>query len=188
MRPARARPDDRTVSISNRSGAPTWLGPIRQTAFVVEDVETGAQQWVDAHGVGPWFLYDVEIESTSYRGQDIPMRARMGLAQSGGQQIELIQPHPETPSVYNEFLASGGQGVHHVCYWAEISRAVGHFKACGAEVIQSGETAAGNQFVYLSGSCGIPYVELVLPQGSMREFFDTITHAASEWDGTQPFW
>jgi hypothetical protein len=174
------------MSSAVRNDVPIWLGPVRQTAFVVDDIEAAAQQWVDTHGIGPWFLYDVTIEGTTYRGEEVPMRARMGLAQSGGQQIELIQPHPDTPSIYNEFVASAGRGVHHVCYWADLRRAVEHFRASGAEVVQFGKTAAGNEFVYLSGSCGIPYIELVDPQGAMREFFDTIERAAQEWDGTQP--
>ena len=48
----------------------------------------------------------------------------MGLAQSGGQQIELIEPEAGLPSIYTEFVDAGGSGVHHVCYWADIDRAV----------------------------------------------------------------
>ncbi len=167
--------------------APTWLGPVRQTAFVVGDIEAVARQWVDVHGVGPWFLYDVAIEGTSYRGQQVPMRARMGLAQTGAQQIELIQPDPDVASIYNEFVAAGGRGVHHVCYWANIDRAVEHFTESGAELIQDGTTSAGNRFVYLSGSCGVPYIELVHPEGAMQDFFDRIARAGEDWDGRDPF-
>ena len=165
---------------------PTWLGPIRQTAFVVPDIEAAARQWVDVHGVGPWFLYNIDIPGTQYRGQEAPMRARMGLAQSGGQQIELIQPDPDVPSIYNEFLASGGTGVHHVCYWGDLDRSVAHFVAQGADVVQRGVTSAGNGFAYVSGSCGLPYLEFVDPQGQMKAFFDLIAAAADGWDGSQP--
>lgn len=166
--------------------APVWLGPIRQTAFVVDDIEAAAWAWVDGHGVGPWFLYEVDIEGTTYRGRTVPMRARMGLAQTGGQQIELIQPDPDVPSIYTEFLANGGTGVHHVCYWADVTRAVEHFTTTGAQLVQEGVTAAGARFVYLSGSCGLPYVELVDPQGGMKAFFDAIARAADGWDGSDP--
>jgi Glyoxalase/Bleomycin resistance protein/Dioxygenase superfamily len=166
--------------------APIWLGPVRQTAFVVDDIEAAAWTWVDTHGVGPWFLYEVDIAGTTYRGQTVPMRARMGLAQTGGQQIELIQPDPSVPSIYTEFLANGGTGVHHVCYWADLDRAVAHFTDTGAEVVQRGLTAAGNGFVYVTGSAGLPYVELVDPQGQMAAFFDLIARAADGWDGTDP--
>lgn len=49
--------------------APTWLGPIRQTAFVVADIEKSAREWAEVQGVGPWFLYHVEVENTLYRGE-----------------------------------------------------------------------------------------------------------------------
>jgi hypothetical protein len=39
---------------------PTRLGPIRQTAFVVADFEATVREWAEVHGVGPWFLYQVE--------------------------------------------------------------------------------------------------------------------------------
>ena len=74
---------------------PSWLGVIRQTAFVVDDIEREANHWVNFNGIGPWFLYNVDIADTTYRGETVRMKARMGLAQSGTQQIELIEPSPE---------------------------------------------------------------------------------------------
>lgn len=166
--------------------APTWLGPIRQTAFVVNDIEAAAQTWVDDHGVGPWFLYDVDIADTDYRGRTVPMQARMGLAQSGGQQIELIQPQRAHPSLYTEFLEAGGRGVHHVCYWADIDRTRDHFVGQGCELVQHGTTANGNRFLYTTGTAGLPYIEVVDPNESMARFFTHIATAASGWDGSDP--
>lgn len=166
--------------------APTWLGPIRQTAFVVDDIEATAREWVEVHGVGPWFLYQVDIADTWYRGDTVPMRARMGLAQSGGQQIELIQPDLGVPSIYREFLEAGGSGAHHVCYWADVDRTLGHLASAGSERVQEGTTAAGNRFAYTMGAGAIPYIEIVDPVGQMRTFFDAIAAAADGWDGSDP--
>jgi hypothetical protein len=166
--------------------APTWLGPIRQTAFVVDDIEAAANEWVTTHGVGPWFLYNVSVDETQFRGATVPMRARMGLAQSGGQQIELIQPDLDVPSVYTEFTNRGGTGVHHVCYWADIDRATSHFTAHGSDVVLEGVTGNGSRFVYLSGSAGVPFIEIVDPQGPMATFFAHIATSAENWDGSNP--
>lgn len=165
---------------------PTWLGPIRQTAFVVADIEATAREWAEVHGVGPWFLYQVDIADTDYRGSKVPMRARMGLAQTGGQQIELIQPDPDVPSIYREFAEAGGTGVHHVCYWGDVDRLEAHFARGGADLVQQGLTGNGSRFVYMTGSCGVPYVEFVDPQGPMKTFFDSIAAAADGWDGIDP--
>jgi hypothetical protein len=109
----------------------------------------------------------------------------MGLAHTGGQQIELIQPDLSLPSIYREFLEAGGTGVHHVCYWANIERSRQHFEAQGAQVVQHGVTATGNEFLYLSGSCGLPYLEFVDPNESMAAFFAKIAEAAAHWDGVE---
>jgi hypothetical protein len=166
--------------------APTWLGPIRQTAFVVDDIEKAAHDWSATHGVGPWFLYHVEVENTWYRGERVTMRARMGLAQTGGQQIELIQPDLSLPSVYREFLESGGTGVHHVCYWANIEQSRRHFESLGSEVVLHGTTPTGNEFLYMSGQNGFPYIEFVDPNESMATFFAQIADAAINWNGLHP--
>ena len=165
---------------------PTWLGPVRQTAFVVDDVEAAALEWATTHGVGPWLLYSVDIPGTSYRGDVQPLRARMGLAQSGGQQIELIKHDPAVPSIYQEFVDAGGTGLHHVCYWAELEPAKEHFASTGADVVQEGVTANGNGFLYMSGSCGVPYIEIVKPEGAMARLFDHVASMARDWDGTDP--
>ena len=91
---------------------PRGLGTIRQTAYVVDDIEKTAAEWAAVHGVGPFFLYDVDTPSI-YRGRETPMRGRMGLAQSGIQQVELIQPDLSVPSLYTELLYATGPGFHH---------------------------------------------------------------------------
>ena len=54
----------------------------------------------------------------------------MGLAQSGSQQIELIEPS-DNPSIYTEFIDAGKEGIHHICYWANIDDARTHFTSMG---------------------------------------------------------
>ncbi len=163
------------------------LGPLRQSAFVVSDMEAAAAQWVAVHGVGPWTIFDFDLADAQYRGETTRMKARMGLAQSGGQQIELIEPDLAYPSLYKEFLDNGGgSGLHHVCYWADIDAAQAHFTGQGAEVVQHGETSNGNRFLYMTGACGVPYVEIVDPNESMTAFFDHIADIAKDWDGTNP--
>lgn len=167
--------------------APTWMGPVRQTAFVVDDIEAAAWRWVDVHGVGPWFLYEVDIPGTTYRGSTAPMKGRMGLAQTGVQQIELIEPDLAERSIYTEFLdAHGGPGFHHVCHWADLDRAKEHMVAAGSEVVQEGVTGTGNGFLYVTSLVGPPYVEFVNPTGAMASFFDAVRAASVDWDGSDP--
>ena len=165
---------------------PTWLGPIRQSAFLVNDLADGAMEWANTQGIGPFFAYTVSFDETTYRDSTVAMRAGMALAQSGTQQIELIEPDLSVDSVYKEFLDGGGTGLHHVCYWADIDRAVAHFESLGCTLVQHGVTSTGNGFAYLTGTAGVPYIELVDPNASMARFFDSIAESAVNWDGTNP--
>jgi hypothetical protein len=90
------------------------------------------------------------------------------------------------PSLYKEFLDAGGTGVHHICYWADLDRSLAHFGAAGAELVQRGTTPNGVGFMYVSGSCGIPYIEVVDPNDDMMRRFTMIADAAEFWDGTDP--
>ncbi|MFM2115635.1 MAG: hypothetical protein RI908_1376, partial [Actinomycetota bacterium] len=47
----------------------SWLGPIRQTAFVVRNIEEAAHEWIDRYGVGPWFISEMDFPDTVYRGE-----------------------------------------------------------------------------------------------------------------------
>lgn len=167
------------------------LGLVRQTAYVVQNVEVSARAWAALHGVGPFFVYDVDVESV-YRGTPSPMRGRMALAQSGLQQIELIQADRTSPSLYTEWLDANGTGLHHVCYWTDIDAAVAHFVDGGAELVQHGRTGDGNRFAYvgLGGAgpspSGVPFVEFVDPQGGMVALFERVEAAARDWSGNEP--
>ena len=45
------------------------LGPVRQVAYVVKDIETAMQEWIKL-GVGPWFYAaKVPVENFTYKGQ-----------------------------------------------------------------------------------------------------------------------
>ena len=164
---------------------PNLLGSIKQTAFVTHDIEATAQEWVDIHGIGPWFIYTVDIPDTKYGEQFIPLKARMALAQSGSQQIELIEPS-ENPSIYTEFIDAGKEGMHHICYWANIDDARTHFNSIGYEEAQYGVTSNGNEFLYVYGSQDIPFIEIVDPNESMSAFFALVAQSAQDWNGSDP--
>jgi hypothetical protein len=56
----------------------------------------------------------------------------------------------------------------------------------GSEIVLEGVTGNGSRFVYLSGSAGVPYIEIVDPQGPMATFFAYIATSAENWDGSNP--
>ena len=77
------RPTDRTIF---------------QNAWVVEDVEAAAMEWVNKMGVGPFFITDYTpgtFEEITYHGKPSDLAMRVGIAQAGPVQIELIEPISE---------------------------------------------------------------------------------------------
>lgn len=167
----------------------TSLGPIRQLAFVVDDVETAARQWVSSQGAGPFVVYDVDLTETWYRGTTTRLWARMALGQLADQQIELIQPLDAAASVYREYLDAGGTGLHHICYWHDVDAASDHLRLEGYEMVQHGITGGGQRFAYLAGPAGTPYVELVDPEandGAMARFFAHVASLSQGWQGEDP--
>jgi hypothetical protein len=164
-------------------------GPVRQLAFVVDDVVAEARRWAELFGAGPFMWSEAHIPDTVYRGQPVAIRAVMGIGMLDDQQIELIQPIDATPSVYREFLDAKGPGLHHVCFWDDVDAAVGRMQRDGFTLVHHGLTVNGDAFAYLSGPCAVPYVEVVDPEGgsgSMARMFAGLREMADGWDGSDP--
>jgi hypothetical protein len=163
------------------------FGPVRQLAYIVADAEKAALEWVATFGAGPFWVFDVQMTDTWYRGTPgQPLRSRIALGQLGDMQIELICPVDHTPSVYTERPPAG---MHHVCFWHDVDEANRRLVAAGHTLVQEGLTPGGDRFSYLDGPLGAPYIEFVDPgaaSGNMARFFDVIAAASRDWDGQEP--
>ena len=96
-----------------------WFGPVVQQGYVVPDVEAAMQHWL-ARGVGPFVFVDITDFPGVYRDQPISAAMQAGFAYSGEQQIEVITPSPDHPSIYSDFLAHTPQGgLQHLAYWVD---------------------------------------------------------------------
>src|SRR5262249_54325108 len=96
------------------------FGSIAQVGYVVRDIDRALDQWVNAVGVGPFFLVRrLEVESYVHRGKAYDMAFSVAVGNSGPLQIELVMPLDDTPSMWNEFLDQGHEGIHHVAYWTK---------------------------------------------------------------------
>ena len=96
------------------------FGAIRQSGYVVRDIEDAMRHWSDVLGVGPWFYaQDAPIRDFRYRGEPSGLRVSIALANSGPHQIDLIQQRNDAPSLYRDFLEAGHEGLQHVAYWTE---------------------------------------------------------------------
>ncbi|MRH88097.1 VOC family protein [Nocardia sp. SYP-A9097] len=157
-------------------------GSITQIAWVVTDVAQseqflgatlGAQRWTrmpDIH-FGP--------DTCTYRGEPADFTAHISLSYNGDMQLELIQP-VRGDSIYTEFLARGGPGLHHLCLEPDDFDATLKDAAVqGVDVVQQGNMGGQMRFAYLDGAAaGVPYIELAEVGPNMRKFFEQIKKGA----------
>jgi Glyoxalase/Bleomycin resistance protein/Dioxygenase superfamily len=110
--------------------------------------------YVEEYGIGPWDVYEFNpdtVRDLRERGEPVERSWRLALAQVGQVQWELVQPLDDD-SIYAQFLAAHGPGVHHVGvgvgaagYGGTIAELAGR----GREVLLGGEYN-GVSFSYLS--------------------------------------
>ena len=90
--------------------------PVKQVAFVVEDIDSAMRRWWELLEVGPWEAYTMgppRLQGMVVRGEPAEFSFRHALAWSGELQLELVQPQTG-PSIFSEHLDRHGEGVHHV--------------------------------------------------------------------------
>jgi len=130
-----------------------------QVSLIVRDLDAAMRTYVEEYGIGPWGVYEFNPETVRdmhARGEPVAWSWRLAIAQVGQVQWELVQPL-DGDSVYAEFLAEHGPGVHHVGVGvASYDRTVAELTGRGREVLLGGEYN-GITFAYLGtdGDLGV---------------------------------
>ena len=163
---------------------PTTLpGPIRQTGYVVRDLQASVEAWRSL-GIGPW--YTIRELTQRVRIRDIESEPIISIAfsNSGSLQIELIQQHNDAPSAYKEFTDHGREGFHHIAFWAEdYEDALASALSAGSKVMQEGN-GGDTRFTYFDAggvmSAALEVCELNAQNITMNRM---LADAAAAWDG-----
>jgi uncharacterized protein (DUF2126 family) len=165
------------------------FGPIVQNAYVVRDLEAAVHHWSGKVGIGPFFgLEHVGFGPVYLRGAPLRLDMSVAIAQWGNVQIELIQQHDSTPSIYSEFAARHGEGLQHLGVMTpSLDDHLARLQAHGIEPVQWGATATGMRFAYV-GTDVHPggMIELIETGPAVEAFFAMVRKAAAGWDGTRP--
>ncbi len=163
-------------------------GPIFQNGFAVHDWREAAEHWVNVMGVGPFFvLRNIEFDWCEYRGEPVDLDLSVALAFSGGQQIELVQQHNDTPSIYTDFLAHNAPGLQHMGVLIDDLQATLDTQGLRDKIVQQGRTASGINFAYVDTILhNGTMLELIEADEAVRGAFDGMRDAAANWDGADP--
>ncbi len=105
------------------------------------------------------------------RGVDVPYSMKLALAWTGDMMWELIQPI-DGPSIYKEFLAADGEGLHHVLVehrGTDFEAAIAAFSARGCPPLMEGRLGEAH-FAYLDTEGPLKTVLKIVdrPEGYVR--------------------
>ena len=164
------------------------LAPVMQLAFVPRDVDAALDFWIKVIGAGPFFrLPHISYKAARYRGQPSNVDFSVLIGYWGDLQIELIQQHCDSPSIYKAWLDEGREGLHHVCLLVDsIAHAREVCAKAGATVEQ--EVFLDNAeaiYVDTGGGAG-SLVEILQPSPDFDGLFTMMREAARDWDGSDP--
>ncbi|RJL20232.1 hypothetical protein C9E82_17320 [Paracoccus siganidrum] len=172
------------------SKAQSRLGAIVQMGYVVPDLERALAHWTQTLGVGPFLVTPrIDYAELNYRGRPIQVENAVALASWGGMQIEIIQQTGGDDSMFTDFIARRGGGLHHVCLLSrDLDADLAAWQAEGIGVLMGGRTAAGIPFAYLDSD---PLdqgrvIEIVQPSAGLERFFARLESLAAAWDGSRP--
>ena len=113
-----------------------------QVGMIVADIETAKRKMAALLGVEvpPTVgVGDYAITKTVYMDQPAPdANCNMAFFETGGVQIELIQPN-EARSTWRDFLEQHGEGMHHYGFMVDdIYKSIDAMKAAGYKLTQFG--------------------------------------------------
>jgi len=155
--------------------------PPVQIAWVTDDLAATEAMLTALLGVRKWIrMPGVHFapDACTYRGEPADFIADIALSYAGDMQLELIAP-VSGPSIYQDFLAEHGPGLHHICIEAadadDFAVLLDDAAARGAEVVTEGVLPGGMRFAYVSApQSGVPFVEIAVFPAEIRAVFDYI--------------
>lgn len=158
------------------------FGPIRQVAYVVEDIDQAIASWHAQLGIGPFAVVRgcKPLQGSRYRGEASgEIILNLAFAYIGDVQLELIQQLNETPSMYREALQRGTWSVHHygVC--------VEDFEAAYQHAMNNGFTPIVNAGA--PGFAQMAYVESEQIPGLVLEIIEWNDFTRPYFDGIGEF-
>jgi hypothetical protein len=164
------------------------FGPVRQNGYVVRDIQAAMDHWIRVIGVGPWYYIDrIKTDYFRHRGRDSDLEMSIARANSGDLQIELIQQRNDAPSMYQEFLDAGREGLQHMSFWTTDYQALyDRTLALGYKVGHEGQIGGEQgRFAYFDTEAHPgTVIEISDISGGKGRFFERIRQAAADWDGS----
>jgi hypothetical protein len=186
--PPETVPPETVRPITVRPNPSSVFGEIRQNGYVVPDVSAAVNHWVTVLGVAPWIIFEhVPVQHFQCDGIGHEMDMTIALAHVGNLQIELIEQHNDTPSLYREFLAQCPLGgLQHMGFWpANMDEAIAEAERQGLVLGHGGQVGDTGRFRYYRTEAMLGTVlELAEVTGDRLTWFADWAERSRLWDGT----
>ena len=168
------------------------VGEVMQVAYVVDDLETAAMEWVRRLNIGPWLVMDHFLGvNMKYYGEPTDVGLSLAIAFSGSMSFELIAQKDRAPSVYLDAVKAHGYGCFH--HWAvttdEFDTDIERHIRDGSRIAFSGEVApvGRKRFAYIDTNGRLPgMIELIELNEAVEDLFAGIKTHADGWTGANP--
>jgi hypothetical protein len=159
-----------------------------QIGHVVDDLVSAANRWAVVFGVGPFHVLPVvDQQLTMPDGQTCALQIQVAAAQAGPVQIELIQQHCDTPSIYRDWSKGGTSSFHQLATVTDDYDAKkAHYERLGHPT--AAESVGGRfrvAYVDTSATFGF-YTEIVERTPGFVRQLEVVSRTCAAWDGTDP--
>lgn len=165
--------------------SPQAYGPIRQIAYLVEDLDASIRHWIAYAGIGPWTVYRNTTMRGHCRGVATTVKMDVALSYRGETQIELIRVSSRTPSPYQDAAGRTLIGMHHIAW---------HSADLDADVAQARSRGLTTAFEAGNGLVRVAYLESAVEPGLLLELIEACppvlegfaagVEASRSWDGS----
>ena len=168
---------------------PAIMGPAKQIAYMVDDIDAAVRRWHEEYGVGPFLVTRnaAPLSNAYYRGEKArTTRVNIAFAYVGDMQLELIELIGDTPGLYKEALDRKNYGVHHyAALVVDFAKAYNWALDHGYDaVIDSGVDGLARMSYMENTDAGI-ILEVIEWNGLTRPYFEGIEKMVKSADKKQ---
>lgn len=130
----------------------SFLGNLIEVCWVTRDHRRTMRGLVEL-GLGPWRVYTFDsttVTERTYAGREADFGIKVCFADVGDMALEIMEPL-WGPSIFQEFLNTRGEGIHHLAFDAEgrpWPERLATFERRGFPLAQSGRFMDANAFAF----------------------------------------
>lgn len=163
------------------------FGPIRQIAWVVENLAASVEHWLRVSEVGPWTCFNNVALIGRHRGKPTRVRIHVALGYQEGMEIELIEDLGAGSSPYRDSAGRPLLGMHHVAWFSDD---------VAADIVRARERGMNLAFEAANEVTRVAYLEdareprllfeFIEMNAVMRAGLEARLAATRAWQGEEP--